>query len=90
MSNGKTQCFEWCKKSKSGHFDVRNEDHGKPSKKCVWWDQKGVIYYELLKPGETVNTSRYQRQMIDLRGYIHLCSRKKIFHEFKKKKKKNS
>ena len=23
---------------------------------CVWWDQKGVIYYELLKPGETANT----------------------------------
>jgi len=23
---------------------------------CVWWDQKGVIYYELLKPGEIVNT----------------------------------
>ena len=24
---------------------------------CVWWDQKGVAYYELLKPGETVNTN---------------------------------
>ena len=33
---------------------------------CVWWDQKGVIYYELLKPGETVNTKRYQQQLIDL------------------------
>jgi len=33
---------------------------------CVWWDQKGVVYYELLKPGETVNTKRYQRQLIDL------------------------
>ena len=29
-------------------------------------DQKGVIYYELLKPGETVNTERYRQQMIDL------------------------
>jgi len=25
-----------------------------------------VIYYELLKPGETVNTERYQQQMINL------------------------
>ena len=33
---------------------------------CVWWDQKGVIYYELLKPGKTVNTERYRQQMIDL------------------------
>ena len=27
---------------------------------CVWWDQKGMIYYELLKPGEIVNTERYR------------------------------
>ena len=62
---GKTQCVECLKKFKSGNFDVRNEDRGKPPKKCVWSDQKGVIFYELLKPGETVNTNRYQQQMID-------------------------
>ena len=45
---------------------MRNEDRGKPPKKFENWDQKGVIYYELLKPGETVNTNRYQQQMIDL------------------------
>ena len=55
---GKTQCFEWFKKFKSGNFDVRNEDRGKPPKKFEDWDQKDVIYYELLKPGETVNTNR--------------------------------
>jgi len=32
---------------------------------CVWWDQKDVIYYELLKSGETVNTERYRQQMIN-------------------------
>ena len=42
---------------------MRNEDRGKPPKKFEDWDQKGVIYYELLKPGETVNTNRYQQQM---------------------------
>ena len=57
---GKTQCFERFEKFKSGNFDVRNEDRGKPPKKCVWWDQKGVIYYEPLKLGETFNTNRYQ------------------------------
>ena len=45
---------------------MRNEDRRKPPKKFGDWDQKGVIYYELLKPSETVNTNRYQQQMIDL------------------------
>ena len=27
---------------------------------CIWWDQKGVIYYELLKPGETITAERYR------------------------------
>ena len=61
----KTQCLAWFKKLKSVNFGVRNEDSGKPLKKCVWWDQKGVIYYELLKTGKTVNMNRYQQQMID-------------------------
>ena len=26
---------------------------------CIWWDQKGVLYYEMLKPGETINGERY-------------------------------
>ena len=52
----KSQCFEWFKKFRSGKFDVRNEERG------TW----NVIYYELLKPGETVNTERYRQQMIDL------------------------
>ena len=56
---GKSQCFEWFKKFRSGNFDVMNEER-------VWWNQKDVIYYELLKPGETVNTERYRQQMIDL------------------------
>ena len=28
---------------------------------CVWWDQEGVVYYELLKPGETVNVHGYHQ-----------------------------
>lgn len=30
---GKTQCFAWFKKFKSGDFDMRNEERGKPLKK---------------------------------------------------------
>ena len=32
----------------------------------VWWDQNSIVYYEVLKPGKTVNTQRYRQQMIHL------------------------
>ena len=37
---------------------------------CIWWDQKGVLYYELLKPSETINGERYQTQLIRLKRAI--------------------
>ena len=33
---------------------------------CIWWDQLGVIYYELLKPSETVTGDLYRRQLMRL------------------------
>ena len=37
---------------------------------CIWWDQMGVLYYELLKPGETINGVRYRIQLIRLKRAI--------------------
>ena len=34
---------------------------------CIWWDQKGVIYYEMLKPSETMTGERYRSQLIRLK-----------------------
>ena len=45
---------------------TRPNRYGRRTMLCVWWDQKGEIYYELLKPDETVNTELYRQQMIDL------------------------
>jgi len=33
---------------------------------CIWWDQKGLVYYELLKPGDSITGDRYQLQLIRL------------------------
>lgn len=33
---------------------------------CIWWDEKGVIYHELLKPSETITGDRYRLQLIRL------------------------
>jgi len=33
---------------------------------CIWWDQLGVVYYELLKPNETITGDRYRMQLMRL------------------------
>ena len=56
----------WVTPGEPSTSTARPNRYGQKTMLCVWWDQKGVIYYELLKPGETVNAERYRQQMIDL------------------------
>lgn len=37
---------------------------------CSWWDQKSIVYHELLKSGEIINTDHYHQQ---LENCIMLC-----------------
>ena len=32
----------------------------------IWWNQLGVVYYELLKPSETIKGDRYRTQLMCL------------------------
>uniref|UniRef100_A0A1I7XLR9 Mariner Mos1 transposase n=1 Tax=Heterorhabditis bacteriophora TaxID=37862 RepID=A0A1I7XLR9_HETBA len=51
-----------------GRSRTANNINGKTIKVllCIWWDMKGVLFYELLQPGERVTTERYYRQLINL------------------------
>ena len=40
--------------------------HGLKVMLCIWWDQLGVVYYELLKPNETITGDVYRRQLMRL------------------------
>ena len=40
--------------------------HGSKLMLCIWWDQQGVVYYELLKPNETITGERYRLQFMRL------------------------
>jgi len=42
----------------------------------IWWDIKGILYYDLLQTGETVNADHYKHQLqrlneeFDLKRFI--------------------
>lgn len=40
--------------------------HGAKVMLCIWWDSKGVVYYELLKPSQTVTAELYKEQLTRL------------------------
>ena len=59
--------------------------HGKKVLLCMWWDMKGLLYYELLDPGQTVTAQRYCDQLSklnekisELRKYVGHSGRKVI------------
>jgi len=40
--------------------------HEKKFMLCIWWDQLGVVYYELLKPNEIITGVLYRTQLMRL------------------------
>ena len=45
---------------------ARPNIHGAKVMLCIWWDQLGVVYYELLKPSETITRDRYRTKWMHL------------------------
>jgi len=39
---------------------LRPNIHGSKIMLCIWWDQEGLVYYELLKPGDSITGDRLQ------------------------------
>ena len=56
----------WVNPGQPSTSTAKPDRFGKKTMLCVWWDQKGVVYHELRKTGETVNSDRYRQQMINL------------------------
>lgn len=45
---------------------AKPEIHRKKVMLSVWWDQKGIIYYEFLEPKQTITAELYSRQLMRL------------------------
>ena len=37
---------------------------------CIWWDIRGPIHYELLKPNEKLNSEKYCQQLDNLKTAV--------------------
>ena len=54
---------------------------------CIWWDWKGVLYYELLPENQTINSNKYCSQLDQLKAALdekrpELVNRERIiFHQ---------
>jgi len=53
---------------------------------CVWWDWKGILYYELLPNNETTNSEKYCSQLNELKTTIEqkrpeIANQKGVFHQ---------
>jgi [histone H3]-lysine36 N-dimethyltransferase SETMAR len=49
---------------------ARPDRFGKKALLCIFWDQRGVIWYDLLKPGQTVTSQRYRQQLTGLNNAL--------------------
>lgn len=62
----------WVNPGEPSKSIAKSNIHGQKLLLCIWWDFKGVIYYELLKPGATITAERYKLQLMRLSDEIEI------------------
>lgn len=60
----------WVNSGQSISSTPQSNIHGKKLLLCIWWDEKGVLYYELLKPGQTITSESYCQQLNRLKKVL--------------------
>jgi len=60
----------WMKKGQKAQAIAKSEWTRKKMMLCVWWDWKGIIYYELLSSNQTINSELYCEQLQRLQQAI--------------------
>ena len=88
---GKSQSFEWFKKFKSGDFDVRNEERGKPPKKFE--DELQALDKDDAQTQQLADQLNVTRETVSIglksMRKIHEKMRKWIPHELNERQQKN-
>ena len=77
----------WGKRNEPPPTTPKADLHPKKVMLCVWWDWKGVLYYELLLENQMINSSKCYSQLDQLKAALdekrpELVNRKhKLFHQ---------
>lgn len=53
----------WVNKNEPPQQQPKDELHPRKVMLCIWWDSRGVIHYELLPPGTSINAELYCQQL---------------------------
>ena len=59
-----------CRCRISNNIDSKRNVHNKTVILCIWCDSKGVLFYKILKPGETVTANLFKGQLQKLNEKI--------------------
>ena len=79
--------ISWSKRDEPAQSTSKANIHQKKVMLSVWWDFKGIVYFELLPKNQTINSNVYCRQLLKLDKGIkekgpELATRKGvIFHQ---------
>ena len=65
-----TQKRSWVPRGSQAAAIPKPEIHRKKVMLCCWWDCKGVVYFELLPMGQTINSVVYCIQLIHLKAAV--------------------
>ena len=77
----------WSKRNEPAQSTSRADIHQKKVMLSVWWNFKGIVYFELLPRNQTINSNVYCRQLMKLDNEMkekrpELATRKGvIFHQ---------
>ncbi|XP_011859348.1 PREDICTED: histone-lysine N-methyltransferase SETMAR-like [Vollenhovia emeryi] len=54
-----TVLFGWLKREETAQTVAKAGLHPKKVMLCIWWDWNGIVYYELLPPNQTIDSTKY-------------------------------
>lgn len=68
--NNVTRKRSWVKQDKPAQTVSKAEIHQKKIMLSVWWDHKGILYFELMPQNQTINSNVYVEQLEKLKDAI--------------------